>query len=113
MNRILNWFMEPYSITLSELKYLAKLKKNTEETKEKIRISELIAFNVVFLLFFTGFLLLSIVYIILSFFTIWYAFTALVISLPMMALAKSVQKKRYFNRRDAYIKNDPGLIKHN
>lgn len=111
MNKILKWFLETYSTTLVEMKYLANLKKDTVEMKERTRISELQAFNVMFLVFTSIFLLLSIFHLFLIFFTGWYAFAPLFISIIMITLVKTVQKKRYFKRRDAYIKNDPGLIK--
>ncbi|MFC7372578.1 hypothetical protein ACFQPF_12945 [Fictibacillus iocasae] len=111
MSKMLNWFIEPYSLTINELRYLKEISGKTESAKERMRIRELQAFNIVYLLFISGFLILSIVYVILSFITAWYAFTSLIISLPMIALAKRMQKKRYFKRRDAYIKNDVSLIK--
>jgi len=111
MSKIIKWFVEPYSTTLAEMKYLANLKEETMEMKERTKIRELQAFNVMFLVFISILLLLSIVHLFLIFLTGWYAFAPLVVSTIMITLAKTMQKKRYFKRRDAYIKNDPGLIK--
>lgn len=111
MNKILKWFVEPYSTTLVEMNYLSNLKKDTVEMKERTRIRELQAFNVMFLVFITVFFIPFIISLFLIFFTVWYAFAPLVVSTIMITLAKTMQKKRYFKRRDAYIKNDPGLIK--
>ncbi|UHA61145.1 hypothetical protein KDJ21_005630 [Metabacillus litoralis] len=111
MNKILKWFVEPYSTTLVEMNYLANLNKNTVERKERTRIRELQAFNVMFLMLISVLFLLSIFHLFLIFFSGWYAFAPLFVSVIMITLAKIVQKKRYFKRRDAYIKNDPGLIK--
>ncbi|MCM3162544.1 hypothetical protein [Metabacillus litoralis] len=110
MNKILKWFVEPFSTTLIEMNYLVNLKKNTVERKERTRIRELQAFNVMFLMLISVLLSLSIFHLFLIFFSGWYAFVPLFVSVIMITLAKIVQKKRYFKRRDAYIKNDPGLI---
>ncbi|WP_121664042.1 hypothetical protein [Metabacillus litoralis] len=110
MNKILKWFVEPFSTTLIEMNYLVNLKKNTVERKARTRIRELQAFNVMFLMLISVLFLLSIFHLFLIFFSGWYAFVPLFVSVIMITLAKIVQKKRYFKRRDAYIKNDPGLI---
>ncbi|WP_338779484.1 hypothetical protein [Metabacillus sp. FJAT-52054] len=108
----MHWFTEPYAIAASEIRYLVNRNKESDVHKEKYRINQLILFNIIFMLMYSIFFLGSITYIILSFFVAWYGFLVLVITIPMMVLAKAVQKKRYLSRRDAFIKDDPNLINH-
>lgn len=113
MKTIMNWLLEPYMIVFSEFKYLTELKIKTDSKVEKMRIGQLKYFNILLLAVYSVFLLGSLVYIVLSFILAWYGFIALIVTIPMMILAKTVQKKRYLNRRDAFIKGDPSLIKNN
>lgn len=109
--KIVDWLLEPYRIGVSEIKYLSGMKVQTESDKERFRINQLIYLNVMFMAVYSVFFLASIVYTILSFFVAWYGFLIMIMTVPMMALVKAAQKKRYFNRRDAFIKGDPDLIK--
>lgn len=110
MNKILKWFVEPYSTTLVEMNYLANLNKNTVERKERTRIRELQAFNVMFLMLISVLFLLSIFHLFSYFFRVVCICTT-VCFCHHDYTGKNCSKKRYFKRRDAYIKNDPGLIK--
>ncbi len=67
MNRIKNWILDLYTVSISELKYLTQIKKETESKKEKYRINQLMYFNVMVMLIFSVLLLLSVSYILLSF----------------------------------------------
>ncbi|MBP3041499.1 hypothetical protein J9303_18820, partial [Bacillaceae bacterium Marseille-Q3522] len=72
MKKIIKWLMEPYGICISELKYLTKLRTQTHSKKEKIRIYELLYFNVLLMMLYSLFLLSSFIYIILSIIIEWY-----------------------------------------
>lgn len=111
MKTIMNWLLEPYMIGFSEFKYLIELKIKTESKAEKVRIGQLKYFNILFLAVYSVFLIGSLIFIVLSFILAWYGFIALIVTIPMMILAKAVQKRRYLNRRDAFIKGNPSLIK--
>ncbi|CAM3825719.1 hypothetical protein [Mesobacillus zeae] len=113
MNGILNWFVEPYIIGVSELKYLARLKKEPASKDKKSRIAQLQYFNILFMAVYSVFALASVAYIVLSFIVVWYGFAVLVVTIPMMVLAKTVQKNRYLKRRDAFLSGDPSMIKYN
>ncbi len=110
MNKILNWFIEPYLIVISELKYLSRLKKEPISKEKKSRIWKLQYFNIVFCALYSIFAIGTVSYIILSFLVAWYGFICLIVTIPMMILAKTVQKNRYLKRREAFLAGDPYMI---
>ncbi|MEY9865996.1 hypothetical protein ABIE66_001375 [Peribacillus sp. B2I2] len=112
MKKIFNWFVEPYQIVKLEFQYLAQLKKNeTTSKKEIIRIYQLQVFNAMLFLVYSLFFIAFFVYIVLLFIVKWYALSGIFVGLLMMSIIKLIQKQGYLKRRDAFIKNDPALIK--
>ncbi|HZH59336.1 MAG TPA: hypothetical protein VEY70_07150 [Metabacillus sp.] len=112
MKAIINWFIAPYQIVRSELQLFSDLKKEeTTSKEEKMRIFQLQVFNIMLVLVYSLFLGAFFVYIGLLFVAGWYALSGIVVGLIMMSLIKFMQEKRYLKRRDAFIKNDPTIIK--
>ncbi|AZB41369.1 hypothetical protein CEF21_03025 [Bacillus sp. FJAT-42376] len=111
MKKFLHWFIEPYLIIRSELKSLSARRRQTDDSNEKLRIGQLIPFNYLLAVLYSAFFLYTLFYIGQAILVTWYSIGGLVITIPMMALAKAAQRK-YLRRRDAFIKKDPSLIKH-
>jgi membrane associated rhomboid family serine protease len=112
MMAIINWFIAPYKTVRSELQLLTLLKKQDTTSKdEKMRIYQLQSFNILLLLVYSLSFVAFFVYIGLLFVAGWYALSGIIVGLIMMSLIKVMQEKRYLKRRDAFIKNDPTLIK--
>ena len=112
MKAIINWFIAPYQIVRSELQLFSDLKKEeTTSKEEKMRIFQLQVFNIMLVLVYSLFLGAFFVYIGFLFVAGWYALSGIVVGLIMMSLIKFMQEKRYLKRRDAFIKNDPTIIK--
>ena len=112
MKAIINWFIAPYKTVRSELQLFSHLKKQDTTTKEeKMRIFQLQVFNILLLTAYSLFFVTFFVYIGLLFVADWYALSGIVVGLIMMSLIKFMQEKRYLKRRDAFIKNDPTIIK--
>jgi len=112
MKAIINWFIAPYQIVRSELILFSELKKEeTTSKEEKMRIFQLQVFNIMLVLVYTLFFGALFVYIGLLFVAGWFALSGIIVGLIMMSLIKFMQEKRYLKRRDAFIKNDPSIIK--
>lgn len=112
MKAIINWFIAPYQIVRSELILFSELKKEeTTSKEEKMRIFQLQVFNIMLVLVYTLFFGAFFVYIGLLFVAGWFALSGIIVGLIMMSLIKFMQEKRYLKRRDAFIKNDPSIIK--
>lgn len=112
MKAIINWFIAPYQTVRSELILFSELKKEeTTSKEEKMRIFQLQVFNIMLVLVYTLFFGAFFVYIGLLFVAGWFALSGIIVGLIMMSLIKFMQEKRYLKRRDAFIKNDPSIIK--
>ncbi|MFC7372575.1 hypothetical protein ACFQPF_12930 [Fictibacillus iocasae] len=110
--KLLTWFIEPYSIVKNEMSYLSKLKKNQNTSSQEIsRIYQLQSFNILLTIVYSVFFIAFIVYTIMLFVVNLYALSGIIVGLVMMTVIKLVLKKRYLKRRDAFLKDDPRLIK--
>jgi len=111
MNKIMNWFIEPYGIIKSEWSLLSHHKQQDLTSSEKTRVKELQSFNIMLGAVYTLFFIIFMADLVMLIFGNWYSAAGVVFGLLMMALIKKIQVTRYLKRRDAYIKKDPSLIK--
>ncbi|WP_019244266.1 MULTISPECIES: hypothetical protein [Bacillus] len=111
MKKIINWLVEPYIIGKREWYHLKEMKYNLKSSKEKARVMQLQYFTILLLAVYSVFLFATIADVILAFFVGWYRLVTLIMTIPLMLITKKMQKNRYMNRRDAFIKGDSNLIK--
>ena len=107
---LLKWLVSPYGITKKEIVYLSNRKLQAECKNEKIRINQLLYFNVLFLALYSLFFISSLVYILIGIFISYEGFLAIIFTFPMLLVLRKMQESRYLKRREAYIKNDPSLM---
>lgn len=108
--KVIEWILEVYKNCISELKYLPSLKREETTIKEKMRIKQLIFFNIIMLIIYSVFLIGAITLFISAFFDQWQHIFLFLYFLLLIYLVKGMQR-RYLKRRDAFIKNDSSLIK--
>ncbi len=112
MKAIINWFIAPYKTVRSEFQLFSHLKnQETTSKEEKMRIFQLQVFNILLVAIYSVFFVALFVYIGLLFVAGLYALSGIIVGLIMMTIIKFMQEKRYLKRRDAFIKNDPTMIK--
>ncbi|WP_085993233.1 hypothetical protein [Oceanobacillus senegalensis] len=111
MKKIKNWLFEPYHLGKSDIRYLKGIQSEAQEKTKKLRVFQLILFNIMILAIYSFLFAMCIVYIAISFSMVyWFAFVGVFFVIPIMMLIKYMQKKVYMKFRDAYIEKDPSLF---